>query len=104
METQVVLQTLFNPTLAIKNSLLRTAVYRTIQRAITILEMMPTALIYFSWIAGTDNAADLVSKVFIDPIAAMNSDLFRHGGTFMLTKEYRGEIFKKITKKDGVKW
>ena len=40
---------------------------------------MPNALIYFSWIAGTDNAADLVSKVFIDPIAAMNSDLFRHG-------------------------
>ena len=55
---------LFNPTLAIKNSLLRTAVYGTIQRAKTILEMLPNPIIYFSWIAGTDNAADLVSKSF----------------------------------------
>ena len=87
---------LFNPTLAIKNSLLRTAVYGTIQRVKTILEMMPNALIYFSWIAGTDNAADFVSKVFIDPIAAMNSDLFRHGGTFMLTK--RGSLHENNQK------
>ena len=50
---------LFNPTLAIKNSLLRTAVYGTIQRAKTILEMLPNPIIYFSWIAGTDNAAEL---------------------------------------------
>ena len=57
---------LFNPTLAIK----------TIQRAKTVIEMMPNAQIFFSWIAGTENAADLVSKVFIDPIAAINSDLF----------------------------
>ena len=51
---------LFNLTLAIKNSLLRTAVYGTIQRAKTIIEMMPNAQIYFSWIAKTDNAVDLV--------------------------------------------
>ena len=70
---------LFNPTLAIKNSLYRIAAYGTIQRAKRIIEMMPNAQIYFSWIAGTDNAADLVSKVFIDPIAAINSDLFQHG-------------------------
>ena len=63
---------LFNPTLAIKNSLLRTAVYGTIQRAKQILSLMPNAVIYFSWIAGTDNAADLVLKFFIDPIQAMN--------------------------------
>ena len=25
----------------------------------------------------------------------MNSDLFRHGGTFMLTKDYKGEVFMK---------
>ena len=35
---------LFNPTLAIKNSLLRTAVYGTIQRAKTIIEIMPNLL------------------------------------------------------------
>ena len=93
---------LFNPSLAIKNSLLRTAVYGTIQRAKQVLTLMPNAVVHFSWIAGTENAADLVSKVFIDPIQAMNSDLFRHGGTFMLTKEYKGEIFMTIRRKDGV--
>ena len=67
---------LFNPALAIKNSLLRTAIYGTIHRTETIIQMMPNAQIFFSWIAGTENAADLVSKVFIDPIAAINSDLF----------------------------
>ena len=40
----------------------------------------------------------------MNPIAAMNSDLFRHGGTFMLTKECKGEVFMKIAKKDGVEW
>ena len=54
---------LFNPALAIKNSLLRKAVYGIIQRAKTVIEMMPNAQIFFSWIAGTDNAADIVSKV-----------------------------------------
>ena len=76
--------------------------YGTIQRAKTVIEMMPNAQIFFSWIVGTDNAADLVLKVFIDPIAAINSDLFRHGGTFMVTKEYKGEVFMKISKKDVV--
>ena len=92
---------LFNPALAIKNSLFRTA---TIQRTKTIIQMMPNAQIFFSWIAGTENAADLVSKVFIDPIAAIKSDLFRHGGTFMVTKDYKGEVFMKISEKDGVEW
>ena len=54
----------------------KTVVYGTIQRAKTVIEMMPNAQIFFIWIAGTDNAADLVSKVFIDPFAAINSDLF----------------------------
>ena len=61
---------LFNPALAIKNSLLRTAIYGTIQRAKTVIQMMPNVQIFFSWIAGTENAADLVSKVFIDPICS----------------------------------
>ena len=90
------MEALFNPALAIKNSLLRTAIYGTIQRAKTV--------IFFSWIAGTENAADLVSKVFIDPITAINSDLYRHGGTFMVTKDYKGEVIMKISKKDGVEW
>ena len=80
------------------------AVYGTIQRAKTVIQMLPNAQIFFSWIAGTENAADLVSKVFIDPIAAINSDLYRHVGTFMVTKDYKGEVFMKITEKDGVEW
>ena len=46
---------------------------------------------FVGWIAGRENATDLVSKVFIDQIEAINSDLFRHGGTFMVTKGTRGK-------------
>ena len=53
---------LFNTAVAIINSLLRTAIYSTIQRAKTVIQMMPNAKIFFSWIAGTENAADLVSN------------------------------------------
>ena len=40
---------LFNPALAIKKPLLRTAVYGTIQRAKTVIKMMPNAQI-FCWL------------------------------------------------------
>ena len=40
---------LFNPALAIKKPLLRTAVYGTIQRAKTVIQMMPNAQI-FCWL------------------------------------------------------
>ena len=66
---------LFNLALAITNSLLRTAIYGTIQRAKTVIKIMPNAQIFFNWIAGTENAADLFSKVFIDPITVINSTL-----------------------------
>ena len=81
--------------------ILRAAVYGTIQRGKDIVEMPPNTVIHLSWIPGEDNAADLVSKVFLDPISVVNSEFYRSGGAFMHTDNHQGSVFMTIDK-DGV--
>ena len=89
---------LFNPALTLKNMLLRAAVYGTIQRGMDIVEMLPNTVIHLSWIPGEDNAVDLISKVFLDPISIVNSEFCRSGGEFMCTDDHQGAVFMTIDK------
>ena len=63
----------------------------------------PNATIHLAWIPGIANSTDLVSKIIVDPIEAVNSSLFRKGGDVMRTSKYKGEIYMTIDK-DGVRW
>ena len=78
---------LFNPELSIKNVLLRNAVNSTLDSGRDLIKLYPKAILKFAWCQGTQNPADLMSKLFLDPIGAINSTLFRHGPEFYSNKK-----------------
>ena len=69
---------IFNPKLQIRNTLLRSAVNNTLQRCREIIEMLSKAKIVLTWMKGTVNAADAVSKLHFNEVDLINSDLYRH--------------------------
>ena len=70
---------LMNSSLQTKNILLRGAVLKTIYKCKQVLEMLPKAVIQFTWSEGKTNPADLLTKLLLDLISQINSELFRLG-------------------------
>ena len=89
---------MFSPFITLKNILLRTAAKT---RSREILEKLPNAIILFAYLPGTENSSDLVSKLFLNPINAINSTLYREGPAMLKRKStMTGLVFFKITKNE----
>ena len=87
----------FNTTFQIKNTLLRNAIVNTKSRAKQIIEYFLNSTVYFSYVTGKLNPADYLSKLFLDPIQAVNSSLWRYGADLLSHEDsYRGDIFYKV--------
>ena len=78
---------LFNSTLQLKNTLLRNAIVNTNVRANQMLEYFPKATIYYSFVPGKQNPSDYLSKLFFDPIEAVNSIMWRNGPDILRKEE-----------------
>ena len=78
---------LFNTTFQLKNTLLRNAIVNTKSRARQIIEYFPNSTVYFSYVPGKLNPADYLSKLFLDPIQAVKSSLWRYGPDLISHKD-----------------
>ena len=67
----------------------------TIQRGKDIIDMLQNTVIHLSWIPGEENDADLVHKVFLDPISIVNSEFYRRE-EFMCMDNHQGAVFMTI--------
>ena len=91
---------MFSPNIVLKNTFLRTAIMASKERAREILEMLPKVTILFGYCPGPENSADFLSKLFINPVEAINSKLYREGPDMLKHKEtMKGEVFLKICEK-----
>ena len=70
---------LFNPALSIKNMLIKNCVEKVKSIILELNLLFPKAVFTLGYIAGNSNPADTMSKLFIDPISVLNSDLYRIG-------------------------
>ena len=96
---------LMNPKLQSKNILLRGAAINTMAKANQVLDILPKAKISFTWSPGVTNPADLSTKLLIDPVTQINSELFRNGPEFYKSKtEVLKNTYMVISKKNGVEW
>ena len=94
-----------NPSLQTKNILLRGAVLNTISKCKQVLEMLPEAVIHFTWSEGKSNPADLSTKLLLDPISQINSELFRTGPDIYKSKtEVLKNTYLKMSKRKGIEW
>ena len=92
---------MFSPHITLKNTLLRTAISSTKTRAREILDNLPNAVIFFSYLPGTENSSDLVSKLFMNPINAINSSFYREGPEMLKKKStMKGLVFMRISKEE----
>ena len=89
---------MFSPNIVLKNTFLRTAIMASKERAREILEMLPKATILFGYCPGPENSADFLSKLFMNPVEAINSKLYREGPDMLKHKKtMKGEVFLKMT-------
>ena len=72
---------MLNPVLDLKNMLINNAVQAFKEGVSRISVQFPNANIMVGHLSGTDNPADGMTKLFKDPIAIINSRLYREGPT-----------------------
>ena len=92
---------MFSPYITLKNILLRTAISAAKTRAREMLEVLPNATILFAYLPGPENSSDLVSKLFLNPISAINSTFYREGPEMLKNKStMTGLVFFKMSKEE----
>ena len=91
---------MLNPAIQLKNMLLSNAVSAFKDELIKISIQFPKSLITVGQIVGTENPSDVLTKLYRDPIRAINSQLYRHGPAIYASK--RG-LYKDVvmTCQDG---
>jgi hypothetical protein len=70
---------MLNPAIELKNMLLSNAVAAFKDELIKISIQFPKSLITVGHVVGTANPSDVLTKLYRDPIKAINSQLYRHG-------------------------
>ena len=94
----------FKPGLQLKNTLVRNAVDNCLHGAQDLLQMFPLCTIHFTWIPGTMNCADPLTKLLPDPIQLLNGSTWQNGSRIMQTMEDNlNHTFLKIDC-EGVKY
>ena len=67
--------------------------------------MLPRAVIHFTWSEGKTNPADLSTKLLLDPISQINSELFRIGPNLYQSKtEVLKNTYLRMSKSKGIEW
>ena len=79
MSDSTCMLSLLNPSLDIKNTLLANACYMFVDKLIDLSLKFPKATLSVGFVPGQLNPADFVSKMFIDPVETINSQLYRVG-------------------------
>ena len=70
---------MLNPTIQLKNMLLSNAVAAFKDEIVKISIQFPNSLITVGHVVGTENPSDVLTKLYKDPIKAINSQLYRYG-------------------------
>ena len=70
---------MLNPTIQLKNMLLSNAVAAFKDELVKISIQFPNSLITVGHVVGAENPSDVLTKLYKDPIKAINSQLYRHG-------------------------
>ena len=91
--------------LKLKNTLVRNAVENCIRGAQEIMQFFPLCTIHFTWIKGTENTADPLTKMFPYPIQLSNGDRWIHGSDVMKTQQSNtAHTFLKVDCEKGVQY
>ena len=96
---------LFSPHLEIRNTLLLGGVRKAEANLKLLVEELPRASIFLTWIPGVSNPSDFSSKLVTDPIPVINSDFYRNGpAIFKSKKQLHDFCYKYYTPSEGWKW
>ena len=89
---------LFNPDLVMKNILLKQLVCKTLEYIERVFIYLPFCVVHLTWIPGSINPSDHLSKLVLDPIKWSNSEFMRFGPKeFKSKKELMTNTFMTIT-------
>ena len=95
----------FKPGLQLKNTLVRNAVDNCLHGAQDLLQLFPLCTIHFTWIPGTMNCADPLTKLLPDPIQLLNGSTWQNGSKIMQTMEDNiSHTFLKVDCENGVQY
>ena len=96
---------LHSPNIEIKNTLLLGGVRKSEANLRMIIEELPKASLWLTWIAGEINPSDFSSKMVFDPISVINSEFFRTGPKQFKSKTGIKEFcYKSYTPADKWQW
>ena len=84
---------MMNPAIELKNMLLSNAIAAFKDELIKISIQFPKSLITVGHIVGTANPSDVLTKLYRDPIKAINSQLYRYGPPLYGSKR---ELYKDV--------
>ena len=91
---------MMTPAIHLKNMLLSNAVAAFKDELVKISIQFPKSLITVGHIVGTENPSDVLTKLYRDPIRAINSQLYRHGPTLYGSKK---GLYKELEHRKGEK-
>ena len=91
---------LYNPTVVMKNVLIKTSVMAVKQKCREIIKLFPKATIRICWMDGKSNST---SKLLFDNLSIMNSRLYRHGPENLHEESEDRVVFYKVDK-DKEEW
>ena len=96
---------LHSPNIQIRNTLLLGGVRKAEANLKIITELLPNASVWLTWLPGEDNPSDFSSKVVLDPVSTINSQMYRTGPPqFKSKSKLKDFCYKYFTPVNKWKW